>query len=413
MPFIEREDGERFVIPSYREVITAKNTGVLKKEINLLSKNYGQYITLQRRGPIQYEIAFSPDTGYLLGETVWHELKRPLDLIYCEAIPNSTDAILVIVKDGGVYLDGRFPQESIPEELVVFLTQKNNFDIYVYGDVPISQTAEVGKFSFETSAVRSFTVLDKPLFPTLPRLKIFQLQPIDQVLKLYGIGVFPAKKAAIAGAIFVILGFMWFYMTAPKEVVTEIIISQVNPYVDYVQALTSPAPEDEMQAFLDKLPLVLSMPGWNASAIKYDQGKLSVSAKSSGTNIAVLRSWADQNKARIALAANGITLSLDANNVKMRPAPTKIYKIESVLLSFIDQLAAVYPGNHLKFTPGKKRSASFRRDKIEISLSDVSPGVLALIGKQLAGFPFILDSISLSVNDGLLNGTINLEILGN
>lgn len=194
MPYITREDGVHFVVPSYRDVITVKSSSVAKKEILLLSSNYGQYITLQAKGPIQYEIACSPDTGYLLGESIWYYFKRPLDMIYCEAVPNTTEAILVIVKDGSVYLDGSFPLDAIPEELVIFLTQQNHFQIYVYGDVPISESPQEGKFSFEPSSVKSFSELDSPVFPSLPLYKTYQLQLVDQVLKTHGIGVLPIQK---------------------------------------------------------------------------------------------------------------------------------------------------------------------------------------------------------------------------
>ncbi len=86
MPYITREDGEHFVIPSYRDVLTAKQKSQLKREILALSQNYGEYITLQRKGASQYEVAFSPDTGYLLGESVWHYFNRPMDMIYCEVV---------------------------------------------------------------------------------------------------------------------------------------------------------------------------------------------------------------------------------------------------------------------------------------------------------------------------------------
>src|SRR5262245_20600863 len=106
MPYIAREDGERFVLPFYRNFLIFNQKSQLKKEILLLSQSYGEYITLQKKNATQYEVAFSPDTGYLLGESIWHNFKKPLDLIYCEAIPNTTEAILVIVKSGSVYLDG-------------------------------------------------------------------------------------------------------------------------------------------------------------------------------------------------------------------------------------------------------------------------------------------------------------------
>ena len=131
MPYITREDGEHFVIPSYRDVLSIKQKTQLKKEIYSLSQSYGEYITLQKKSVNQYEVAFSTDTGYLLGESIWHTFNRPEDMIYCEVVPNTTEAIFVIVKSGIVYLDGRFPLDSIPEELVVFLTQQNKFEIYI------------------------------------------------------------------------------------------------------------------------------------------------------------------------------------------------------------------------------------------------------------------------------------------
>src|SRR4029078_7907890 len=142
---------------------------------------------------------------------IWHQFNKPQDLIYCEAIPNTAEAILVIVKSGSVYLDGSFPLESIPEELIIFLTQQNNFEIYTYGDVPISKDPEAGKFSFEPSSVKSFTELDKPVFPTLPLLKSYQLQLVDPVLKGQGIGIFPTKQL-VTGVILVAAGWLaWSY----------------------------------------------------------------------------------------------------------------------------------------------------------------------------------------------------------
>src|SRR5690349_14472679 len=120
MPYITREDGERFIIPSYRDVLSAKKPSLLRREVMLLSQNYGEYIALQRKNIQQYEVAFSNEPGYLLGESVWNYFKRPQDLIYCEAIPNTFEAILVIVKSGIVYLDGSFPLDVIVDELVIF-----------------------------------------------------------------------------------------------------------------------------------------------------------------------------------------------------------------------------------------------------------------------------------------------------
>src|SRR6185312_9913043 len=172
--------------------------------------------------------------------------------IYCEAIPNTTEAILVIVKSGSVYLDGSFPLDSIPEELIIFLTQQNNFEIYTFGDVPITQEPEAGKFSFEASSVKSFTILDKPVFPTLPLLKMYQLQLVDPVLKSQGIGVFPVKQlvtlAVVVGAIW---GAYTLFTAKKAEVVAP--VQQVNPYQAYNDLLKSAAPDEEISKLTDKI----------------------------------------------------------------------------------------------------------------------------------------------------------------
>jgi hypothetical protein len=130
----------------------------LKKELRLLTASYGEYVALQKKSAATYEVALSPDPGYLLGECVWDYFKRPFDMIYCEAIPNTTEAILVIVKSGSVYLDGSFQIDSIPEELLIFKSQtNNNFSVFIHGNVPISQTEEEGKIAFDEDLPATIT----------------------------------------------------------------------------------------------------------------------------------------------------------------------------------------------------------------------------------------------------------------
>ena len=230
----------------YRDVLDAKKPALFRKEVLSLSSSYGDYIALQRKNTDQYEVAFSSDPGYLLGETVWHYLKRPQDLIYCEAIPDSTEAILVIVKSGSVYLDGNFSLDTIPDELVIFQTQKNDFEIVIYGDVPISQFPEDGTFSFSESSVKSFTILPEPIFPTLPIVKAFQLQLVDAVLNATGIGVFPLKKVVLGLVAVGCVWMAWAYLSTHKPELPQVLIKATNPYQNYISYLSSADPVEEV-----------------------------------------------------------------------------------------------------------------------------------------------------------------------
>jgi hypothetical protein len=409
MPYITRDDGEHFVIPSYRDVLAAKNKTQLKKDILLLSQSYGEYITLQRKGASQYEIAFSPDTGYLLGESIWHHFKRPIDMIYCEAIPDTTEAILVIVKAGSVYLDGRFPLENIAEELIIFLTQQNNFEIYTYGEVPLAEKPTEGKLSFDPNSVKSFTILEQPAFPTLPLLKIYQLQLVDVVLKAHGIGVFPAKNVVIG---IIIIGLIWMfysYLVTPKVEVEQ--VPEVNPYQAYFFALRSPAPDVEINKLVDVLGLLFTIPGWSIVHIDYTKGDIVARVQSGGSKMQTLSDWAQKNQAKVDIKTDGIFVSLHMT-FSNRLQPTKIYSIKEVLANFIDKLSNVYPGNHIKIDPIEPRGP-FSAQKLTVTIEDIMPNVLNLVGQQFKNLPFVLDSLALDIDNGSLSGQLITHVFGN
>lgn len=412
MPYITREDGEHFVIPSYRDVLTVKQTSQLKKEILLLSKSYGEFITLQKKSATQYEVAFSPDTGYLLGESIWHHFNKPLDMIYCEAIPNTTEAILVIVKSGSVYIDGSFPLDSIPEELIIFLTQQNNFEIYTYGDVPISQEPEAGKFSFEQSSVKSFTILDKPVFPTLPLLKSYQLQLVDPVLKGQGIGVFPT--AQIVGVVAVIaIGFiLWsFFKEEKKEVV--VVKEEVSPYKQYYDTITSSSlPDYEIDSLNKKIIQLLQIPGWQLKDITYSRNAAVAQVLSKGGKMADLYAWGATNKANVLIKTTGVYLSVFVPTKKMPPRNT-ITPIPKLISALIDRISNVTPGNRMTIGNTAK-VGRFSKVKIGIGFSGINPTVFDLLGQQLANLPVVVYDVRISMKDnGMMDGTITIEGLGN
>ncbi len=411
MPYVTREDGERFIIPSYRDVLSAKKQSLLKQEILALSTNYGAYITLQRKNISQYEVTFSPEPGYLLGETVWHYFKRPIDLIYCEAIPNTAEAILVIVKGGSVYLDGVFPLDSIPEDLIIFKTQQNNFNIYVYGDVPISKTPEEGKFSFDASSVKSFTVLDSSVFAKLPLVRSFQLQLVEAVLKAQGIGVFPVRKVL---GVLVIVGLIWMawtFITSREKVLPQAIVGTVNPYQLYTNALTSPDPETEMQQISDTILRLFTIPGWIPTSVDYTKGNLSVAVKSKGARTGILFDWAKQNQAIVDVEQSGFYLTLTNPTVNRR-SPTTINSLKYVIADIVDRLSYILPGNRLQLGAYNDRKV-YMETVLTISFTDITPATFNLIGQQFRSLPLVLTKVSFEVNNGRLSGSIVLQALGN
>jgi hypothetical protein len=419
MPYITREDGERFIIPSYRDTLSAKKASLLKKEITLLSANYGEYIALQRKTANTYEVAFSPDPGYLLGECVWHYFKRPYDMIYCEEIPNSLEAILVIVKSGTVYLDGSFPLDAIPEELVIFKTQQNNFNIFIYGDVPISQEPQDGKFTFDENSVKAFTVLEAPVFPTLPVVKAFQLQLADIVLKAQGIGVVPVKQIGIIVFLLLLAYFAYNFITAHKEEIQipQTFVSVVsNPYQGYIDQLTSPDPTRVIRQMYNLLGLLDTIPGWGPSSVDFISGfpaKAVAIVTSKGAKMQILLDWAYKNNAKVDIGSSAVTLTLIIPTAK-RESPVTINSLQGVIATIIDRMSYVISGNSVSLS-GVTDKKVYVQTSLNLAFSDVSPMVVDLIGQYIQNLPLVLNKFTINIDPdtGQLSGTITLEALGN
>lgn len=411
MAYITREDGERLVIPSYRDVLSAKKQNLLKREILLLSTSYGEYITLQRKNAEQYEVAFSNEPGYLFGETVWNYFKRPQDLVYCEEIPNTTEAILVVVKSGSVHLDGVFPLDSIADELVVFRTQQNSFDIYIQGDVPITKTPAGDRFYFNAASVKSFTVLESPVFQTMPLLKAFQLQLVDSILRYQGIGVFPMKQVIGGLMLVACIWIIWSYFSAHNKQLPQVITDFTNPYQVYLDKLTAPDPAKELESVFHAIEYLSYIPGWHADSITYQDGILQASVKSRGARTNVLFEWAQHYRAKIIILPEGFNVSLYIYTPK-RPVATTISPMNEVIATVVDRLSYVLPGNNLQVGPIVDRRA-YSDTSLTIKFEQVPLTTLEMVRQTFADLPLVLVSVSMKTTNGDLSGTIVLQALGN
>lgn len=409
MPFILREDGEHFVIPSYRDVLTAKQNTALKKEILLLSRNYGDYVTLNRKAGAEYEVAFSPDRGYLLGESVWFYFNRPTDMIYCEALPDKPEAILVVVKAGSVYLDGSFPLDSIPEELVIFLTQQNNFEIYTYGNVPIAQNPETGKFSFDSASVKSFTVLEKPIFDSLPLLKNYRLELVDQVLRAQGIGVLPIGKIFAGLVGLVLLYFAYSYIMTPSTMPPEE-VAKLNPFQGYNDSLVSPDPAVLLRKLVNIYDVLLTLPGWDVKNFDYKAGKVSLDMVSRGSTVGTMLGWARNNNFTMSVKSSGFTLDTSVS-VPNRPLPEKIYPISEIMAILVDRIAVILPGNRLTIGNLTKKGR-YTQVSVTINYNNIRSIELGLLSTALRNLPLTLENVVFSENNGILNGKIVVNALG-
>lgn len=416
MPILKREDGTQFAIHAYRELLQPAKASVLKNEIRMLAKNHGEYIRLFKLPSGQTEAVFSRDPGYLLGEAVWQYFSKPSDLIYCEALGGKS-ALVVVVRDGAVYLDTKIPYSSFADEFASIVTSPNKYDIYIYGDVPLSATKERGKLTVDQSQIKSFTILESSVFQNLTPDPALQLQPLEFALRAQRVGGFSPLTLFIVGLIVIIIIIGWWYqhrakpipVVKPAPTVTQ--APPVDPYAGYQAALMTPAPEQQLAELATLVGLVYNIHGWNASGVTFNGSLYTIQLNSMGGTITLLNQWAKNHNMTMTLSAQGVTLVFHSN-IRNREKSDIIYPVQQVVYTLIDRINRVLPERSVSL--GNSIALPYYKStNLSIQLNGVSPDVLVLIGKQLANLPVQLNSVQLNINDGLLSGTIQLTVLGN
>jgi hypothetical protein len=279
--------------------------------------------------------------------------------------------------------------------------------------VPISQEPEAGKFNFEASSVKSFTVLDKPVFPTLPLHKMYQLQLVDVVLQQQGIGVFPTRPILLLVIIAGLAWAAWSYFSSGEEVVVVEKKQEVNPYQPFFNALKTAPPDQEVLAFTSQLGMFFQMPGWRIKDIKYIHGTINLNVLSTGGTMSTLYAWSKHNKINMSIRKTGVMLTKNISVAK-RDMPKTISPISRIIATIVDRVAEVNPGNNLDIADTVNKKV-FGSVLIKIKFASVAPVILNLIGEQLAGLPLTLNDITISSVDGNnnLTGFITVEALGN
>ena len=210
MPIIEREDGINFAVYTYRELVLLKRASLLRQEIALLQKENGNYARFFEQDTGDIEVVFSQDKGYLLAESVWFYFDQPSDFIFCEALPDNKNAILVVARGGSIFLDSKVPIINLIDEFISLATSDNAYEIFVYGDnIPLAEQSSDETYAFPEDTVKSFTVLDNAVLPLLEPDEGLELLPVSEAFKELSAAKSKLPQTIIAIA-FLALLFFWF-----------------------------------------------------------------------------------------------------------------------------------------------------------------------------------------------------------
>lgn len=421
MPVLTRDDGAQFAVYTYRETLSTKNIAMLRREAMIISRENGQFARFFTLISGEVEAVFSRDPGYLLGELVWQHFDKPLDLIYCEALDDGENALLIVVRGGSVYLDAELPIVNLADEFLSLISGDNSYEIYVYGDVPLAEFATDEKFAFDSALVASFTELPTPVYPTIALDPAYRLLPIDEALVNFKPPTSPVTKVIIAIVLIGILGYVGWKILQPTPQIATVTPGNIitptqqtkttrNPYSTYQSQLATPAPSDIIMSAVADTQLLLTIPGWTPTNMTYDKGALTFDLKANGGDLGILLSWVKMNKVDLE-GASGKAVIVFPLNVQPRAKPTIIYSLRDTVASLYDILKRIIPdsGPSLGATT---QADNFKKTVFEISFAGVSPETLVLLARELQTYPVILDTFSLSIDSGILSGTMQLQILG-
>lgn len=414
MPIIKRDDGIQFVLSAYRELLQPTQPKISRNEIRTLAVNHGEYIALFKLANGQMEGVFSKDPGFLFAEAVWHYFGKPNDLIYCEALAERDVALVVVVRNGSVYLDTKIPYNTLAEEFAA-LIGSNQYDIYIYGDVPISEKAKRGKFNFEKEQIKSFTFLEQSLFNTIVIRDDLQLKPLEFVLHTQKIGKSSILLPAILTTALFVIAIAWFYAHVTKPKLPKPVLATpqyaVNPYLAYQMSYISPDPEIQLNELATSIAMLYGMPGWQVTGVTFNGSNYTIQTNPLGGTISYLNQWTKDRNMNLIINPQGVTLTM-SSQLPNRAAPTVIYPLQEVLFVVMDNVNSIMPERSVSINTIAKYPM-YKSATITISVNDASPDILILIGRELHDLPVKLLNTHISINNGMLSGTIQLLALGN
>ncbi len=413
MTQIIRYDDVEFVVLTYRELLTAATPSMMKREINLLATENGQYVKcFQREQGV--EAVFSRDSGYLLAESVWDYFDQPDNLIYCEELPSGTSVALVVIRGGTVFLDTEVNMRNIMDELMALTLGSTAYKIKLFGDLPIGEGSS--QFQFPSQNVSSLEYLESSVFLALTPKEEYALGTVKQAFASLGYTGIALKKLTIIVAVLAVLGLIIWYFAEPAPPPPPPVVEgppppPPDPYAAFKQALMTPAPDAVLQNLIGTLSDAYTIPGWMPQSLALAGSTATVSLNKDGGNAGILLAW-KRNHPNVQMSINTGTAVLTYTiQVAPRPTPEVIYKLPDLLANFYDELNAKFPGSTVAIGAIAKNS-NYQQSAINISFTNQSPDSLMVLADVLKGLPAVLSTATMTVSNGLISGQLTIQLIG-
>lgn len=414
MPVVTRDDGTQFAVFTYRELVLSKKGSDLVEELEAMEEQHGSYARFFIQATGDYEVVFSKDPGYLLGESIWEHFDRPYNLIFCETVPDTEDVMLIVIRGGAVYLDQVVTIDNLVDEFVSLSADGIQYEIYTYGELPIAVRPEGDKFVLDASSVKSFKRLTSPVLHSLILDDDLKLIPVDEAIEELDLPSSNLTQYIIGFIVLGIIAFGVIKFLTPEEVViapTKVWAPPpTDPWGGYKQALQTPAPNKQVLEVVQDTLHLITIPGWEPTKIDFNGLVARATLNSNGASSDILVAWVRESHDILEVTGGKARVTMPSN-VPARDEPTKIYSIRDMVTRVYDGLNLILPSGSVSIGDTVDEGNYVATD-IGISFSGITTSVLILIAEQLEGLPIVLESMNFSIQNGLLTGTMQLKVLG-
>lgn len=407
MPTLTRNDGVEFVIQAYRELTENGNKAALTQKIRALAEQHGRFVRLFKKEKHFFEAVFSNEAGYLLGESVKHYFYQAQNLIFCEALSDAQHLLLVVIREGEVYLDTIINKQALAQELRLLISDRHQYQIFTHGAVPL-----IDDPILPPEKIISFEKLSDPLLPRLPTLKNLQLLPLPMALKNQHLH---ANNQTIVYLIVCFIAFLggWICYNLGNHLQQQLPQHSIitNPYADYNNALESAEPHAQLNEIMQNIESLYTIPGWEMVSLEFNNNHYLVQLKNNNGDNTQLSQWSDFNNFTYQIN-NGQPILAKLAHVPSRLPPKTISNENALVTTISNQLSALLGAQQVNISNSLPAGAS-KQTLITLTIQQGTPKILDIIGQILENQPVMIQSAQIEKNGLTISGKIQFSIWGN
>lgn len=403
MSTLTRDDGTQFVIHAYRELTSLRKKSQVAQKLRKLATQQGQFVHLHRCAN-EYEAVFSPEPGYLLGESIRNYFPKMQNLLFFEAFNGDNQFLFIVIRDGKVFIDSLLSLEEIKIELLPLTVLNTRFHVMMSGRLPEEMTDFKQGFIPE-AIIDAIEYSKEPLLPTLPVSENTRLIPLHQTLKAKRLEKSAITPVLLATLFAVGLVTLSIYVNQRKNATNSV------SYQQYQHALVNPSPEALLSVLATVIKNHLFIPNWEITEILQTSNDYEIKLITDKGQISTLQILAARNHEQLRITDQYALLQSKFATQK-RDRIYSIYPLDDINAQIIDQMQQLFENSDATIHEIIRRHQT-REATMTLTLNEITPQQLINFGKVLSKLPIVLQKTRVAIaKDALLNVQLQLSAWG-